>query len=558
MATTSPQADFPAGAVNGKRRKEELVAIAKTIGLTPSSKGGWTKDSKERIVKMINKELETHPELANNPALQGYIFSSQKDVAEEDAAAATDVMKPVTGANKELHELNITSDPPPRHGRLRTNGSQPDELHGSAPVGHELALPCDEYISPASSPPGTPLATGEGAEEDSDLPGTVLGARKKPSDIPRTPIKQVGVRSGTDGGKATVIVLFLNPDDPKAPAEDVYIEESRQLKLERTLHEGSEHVFVRLSKLVPIAIQQAGTPMKGCQACVLRASIRSDSGYIDLGSIEAITEGKQVKQLEMRKVDRYMLEPIVDEDDTFVCWLFLRDIVKDTTSTASGPAPSVAAPQVGLPTARVPAASIQDSPSDSNNPGTGNDLITFLQQLLGGPRQPWRKAKLAGDILERQKMLEAAMEMLEDLEWGKPKGGYKIPEDYSEAGSLVGVSLVKHDVLRALHLGHSQVSDDSALLKKDVLAQVPKIRDWYEKGAKSQYADQFHQMSIREFRNYQERKLGEAKGKGYKRKLGASDHNDDHDDEHAEKKKRQKGKERYMSSDLIKSESDSD
>ncbi|KAI0749205.1 hypothetical protein C8Q80DRAFT_1269119 [Daedaleopsis nitida] len=511
------QPDF-SGPVNpNKHKRGELFHLAAALGVRTTSK-----DSKVTLAGAIQKHLDTHPELASTPAFQGlYAYRTDSSLGKKGRKKTT-----------------------------KTKDAQEDvTVTGSAVTGNG-----DDSSTYASSPPATPGTEGPGdhsaVQEDSD------------AETPRTPVKHVGGggNSTISGEKATVIVSFLNPDNLKAPAEEICVEEGRRLKVERTTGaNGNEHAYVRLSELMPVAIQQAGTPMKGRRARVSRAGIQSEGGRIDLGTIEAISEGKRVKQLELSKVDRLELQPVIGDDNTFICQLFLRDaaLVNDTPAhhPTAGLQPGAIQPVTSLLSTAAP----RNAPlvSTGRSTSTSKDgLVVFLRALFNGPQQPWRKAKTAGDILERQKMLERAMETLDELRWGKSKGGYRIPEDYADAGTFAGHSFVKQDVLRALHLGHSQASDDGALFKKDVLGKVAKVRDWYDHGDDSEHAARFTDMSIKEFRMYTDRKM---KGKAHlqaKRKAELSPYNSDGDGQKAGPSKRGKKVKRARSSDHLDSESD--
>ncbi|KAI0753969.1 hypothetical protein C8Q80DRAFT_1349912 [Daedaleopsis nitida] len=554
------------GPVNNNRTRADLVEIATALGLCTTSKDGKTK-----LVPLIQKHLKAHPELADQRAFQslqgGRKKGTQQKDTEEDAVGQGGGK--VTGANKVLRDMNITTDPPPRHTR-RSSAALTQALGTPALKEANIDSLNDDSSTTGSSPPTTPAADGlqrafdDKHEHSPDLAGP----------DPRTPVKSfatygssrsAGNVAGKPISKATVIVSFLDPDNLEGPVDEVCVEESRRLKVERTVNvEGTERVFCRLSELVPVAIEQAGTPMKNRQARLYRAGLRSDGGRIDLGSVQAIADGKRVMQPEMTKVDRFELDPVVGEDDTFVCRLFVRDtapVHKKPHTTAVLPAPSTTTGQAHVVVSSVATLSTDvKGAAPSQGSRSKDELVVFLRELLGGPAHAWKKAKTAGHVLERLKTLEGAMQMLEELGWGKSKGGYLIPNGYEGAGSLSGHSFIKDDVLRALHLGHSQVSDDAALFKKDTLAKIPNILDWYENGDASRHAERFNPMLIGDFRRYQERKCQERKAKAKRKVRESSD-----DERDAKRRKKGKGKKRATSEELDNSsespvveESDSD
>ena len=53
-------------------------------------------------------------------------------------------------------------------------------------------------------------------------------------------------------------------------------------------------------------------------------------------------------------------------------------------------------------------------------------FISYLCQLLNGPDREWKKAKTAGDILDRHLTLIRAIKQLDELNWGRSAGGYQV------------------------------------------------------------------------------------------------------------------------------------
>jgi hypothetical protein len=55
-----------------------------------------------------------------------------------------------------------------------------------------------------------------------------------------------------------------------------------------------------------------------------------------------------------------------------------------------------------------------------------DNFISYLRRLLKGPNKEWKKARTAGDILDRHLTLVKAIERLDELNWGRSAGGYQI------------------------------------------------------------------------------------------------------------------------------------
>lgn len=63
---------------------------------------------------------------------------------------------------------------------------------------------------------------------------------------------------------------------------------------------------------------------------------------------------------------------------------------------------------------------------EASSEGDAEDFEEFLRELVGGPKTQWKKAKTIGDILQRCKAVERAMDVVGKLGWEKSKGGYLI------------------------------------------------------------------------------------------------------------------------------------
>lgn len=58
---------------------------------------------------------------------------------------------------------------------------------------------------------------------------------------------------------------------------------------------------------------------------LFRPGRTTESGRVAVGTIQAVIDGTRVAQLESRIVNTYNLEPVADEENVFVCRLFLQE-----------------------------------------------------------------------------------------------------------------------------------------------------------------------------------------------------------------------------------------
>jgi hypothetical protein len=115
------------------------------------------------------------------------------------------------------------------------------------------------------------------------------------------------------------------------------------------------------------------------------------------------------------------------------------------------------------------------------------------------------------------------------------------------------MKFTKEDVFKALKLGHSQGNAYGSLFNPRTVAKLPKVQAWIKDPA-GKAGDRFRNMTISEFRRYQEdhlhlRRPKDAKGKGKKR-VSAEDTSDDEDSVGPSRLKKGKGRRVPNSSDL--------
>ncbi|KAI9061586.1 hypothetical protein FKP32DRAFT_1575676 [Trametes sanguinea] len=551
MSNTPP--GFLKGPINSTRKKHELLEIAGALGIS-------TDGTVKALISRITTHLREHAELSTQPQFQGLFSyrpskagsnhgpdkaagktSIDKALEDELQAAARKGTEATGGAHKILVEAKIAHDPPARHGLL-TSGD-------------------DRLLTPLSSPPQS--------EEPEQRPDEERGKL-----VARTPVKESRIVAPDDEGQTTrnemrttfadvgdeqtsahpdsvscvVVVAVKRHSDPDSATDEIYVPQSGALIQSRAVAGQREH-YVKLSKLLPVAIKNASTPMKERGGRLYRPGFTSESGRIAIGSIEAILEGARVPSLESTKVDNYQLESVPGQDDVLLCRLYLQE---QLGGRRDGVEPSAA--QRGPTSGRLgvePSRGSQSLRSSevfrvearAGSPQDHASLISFIRQLVDGPTGQWKKAKTVGDILQRCKAVDHAMAVMEELGWEKSKGGYQIPEDYADAGVLAGRTFVKEDILKALRLGHSQANSDANLFKRKVLDKLPELQAWYDDPAGPE-GKRFRSMTVKEFEAYQEyemRRLRRRKDGGKVRKQ--SDLSDMEDDSAARAlKKHKKGK----------------
>ncbi|KAJ2993786.1 hypothetical protein NUW54_g7662 [Trametes sanguinea] len=526
MSSTPPA--FLKGPINSTRKKRELLEIAGALGIS-------TDGTVKALISRITAYLREHTELSTQPQFQGLFSyrpsktgsnhgpdkaagktSIDKALEDEVQAAAGKDTEATGGAHKILVEAKISHDPPARHGLLTSGVNTPARIEARDALGTQQKD--DRLLTPLSSPPQS-----EEPEQrpDEDSRGSLPA-------VACTPVKEtrIVVPDDAEGQKTrsemktmfvdvrdevTIVVAVKKHGDPDSATDEIYIPQSGALIQSRAVAGQREH-YVKLSKLLPIAIKNASTPMKGpCPSNpspLLPARPESPTPKRQRAPISRVDPSRGSQSVRSREV----LE--------------------------------------------ARAGSPQDHAS----------LISFIRQLVDGPTGQWKKAKTVGDILQRCKAVDHAMAVMEELGWEKSKGGYQIPEgecrapyqynsripdspngcgtsDYADAGVLAGQTFVKEDILKALRLGHSQANSDANLFKKKVLDKLPELQAWYDDPAGPE-GKRFRSMTVKEFEAFQEyemRRLRRRKDSGKTRKQ--SDLSDMEDDSVARaSKKHKKGK----------------
>lgn len=168
---------------------------------------------------------------------------------------------------------------------------------------------------------------------------------------------------------------------------------------------------------------------------IYRPGTTSAAGRIPLGAVDTILSDKIPPQLRFDKVDNYILRPTEGSDLT--CDLFwdpndvraplFKSHISVTLFWPQRPFGTVSASAVDT-TAMSKSQPIATSSQAQVTSPTNEDenFISYLRRLLKGPNKEWKKARTAGDILDRHLTLVKAIEQLDELNWGRSAGGYQI------------------------------------------------------------------------------------------------------------------------------------
>ncbi|EJF55595.1 hypothetical protein DICSQDRAFT_175715 [Dichomitus squalens LYAD-421 SS1] len=542
-----PEADAEPlhGPVNKSRKKAELTVIADALGLPYDAKTGV-----QKLVKDINAYLVKNPKLANQRRYQGLFAyrngktaggkdgaktSADKDIEDEDEGGKP--QKDPSGAHKVLTDRQVPRDPPARTTRLN-----------SSRIVAMPTQPQKRFSEPKTGlGPTTPLSTGDGED---------VGSSNKEGIATNESMEDERRQSTRDSRQESVVVVLERQGSIHAEVEEVHVPDNAGIAIEHRIEGSESAAFVRLSQLLPIALTHASTPMKNKGGRLSRLGFTGDGARIPVGTIQSILNphSEPGRYLRSAKVDSYRLDRMNGDDDTLVCRLFVEADSSARPSMSSQPVNAASAgtssksghgavfeddtdsePSSGTAPARTHARG-GGGPATTVGPAERSALIKYLRKLIDAPDSPWKKAKKASHILPRVKAVEHAMRVLEDLGWEQSRGGYVIPKDYQDAGDLAGHKFIKEDVLVALQLKHSQAAGDAQLFKPEVIAQLSRLKAWYDdpQGPENAF---FGTLSIGDFREWQKRELekmrssrsqGKKRGKdkGKKRARAESDDSD--------------------------------
>ncbi|KAI0755362.1 hypothetical protein C8Q80DRAFT_1266830 [Daedaleopsis nitida] len=518
----APNSEFFKGPLTAKHAtREYLDDLADALKI--SKKGQVKKDIRDRI----EAHLAVHPELFLDPRFQalwayrpqnleeGRSKTSADKVALDQAEGAKPV-KEATGAHKSLIDRGMPHDPPPRITRLRATR---DPLgHASTDLAEEDPFGDGDVSSPPSTPrvppPNTPpsvrsesMAADDVGENEPEVRDTLSG----PNDGPRTPVKAKVSK--------TIVVAFqqLGSAGGNPVVEEVFVPTDSKLRITNRLsHAGGEQgSFVRLSELLPVAIENASTPMKQRGGRIGRIGFTGNDAKVWLGSIQGFMNGDQSKYLRSELVNTFELEPTKNEDTLRVARKGLGDCPTAFFQCLSPS--SIASHGRYLCRRRQEERTVMFCRQQ-------RELHPASTRASRGPDGEWKKAKTAGDVLPRVKALRQALEKLGNWGWERSRGGYQIPDGHEDAGEFAGREFTKQEVLAAMQMGHSSSSNDVSLFKDDVLEQLPKLQDWYDRVEKSEHHSFFRKMKISDFKRYQKKELEAAaalrvsKGKARSRK----------------------------------------
>ncbi|KIM79964.1 hypothetical protein PILCRDRAFT_9853 [Piloderma croceum F 1598] len=292
-----------------------------------------------------------------------------------------------------------------------------------------------------------------------------------------------------------IIVNIHNIDNRKILPREVWVRESDAVPLTFAYTRDNRlSATARLSQLLP-AVLENDSPIKEIGGRIYREGKTSTASRVQLGTVAAIASDELPPQLRMDGLDKIILFP--NEHGDYECELFWDGVI---------PSPALSGSH------DVATRSTQEVPkSNDKNPHTKAAL----------------KASIAKAV--RHQVVLDATNHLEDLGWAKTGGGYQIPEDHDEFPDM---KFTKEDVFKVLKLGHSQGNAYGSLFNPRTVAKLPKVQAWIKDPA-GKVGDRFRNMTISEFRRYQEdhlhlRRPKDAKGKGKKR-VSAEDTSDDED-----------------------------
>ncbi|KAH9927555.1 hypothetical protein B0H21DRAFT_838358 [Amylocystis lapponica] len=476
------------GPVNSKRRKADLVKIAE--GLSLDSTG-----TIRELVPRINAHLQANQQLSTDPRFQqlfsyrsgegsgGQALSKETgknsaDKAADDMAeqhkSATSGTGTATGASKKLLEHKILSDPPPQFQPLRvpvprTPVKPPHRLPQAAFSLFSQGAQDDNFESGSSpEPSATPIVLDD---DDDDL-SSMMETLRTPSKRPKEGYKN----TANKGTTPNFVVTFHDHNNHTAPAQEVWVPGGVPVQHEHV--NGADSYFVRLSDLLPLAIEQS-TPIKARGGRLFRPGLAADKSRIQLGSISALLEpGKSLPLLKMERVNKYRLNHLRDGDEEMLtCDVFIdAPAAMPNTASSSGGGDTSSHSLTGGPgTAVIQKTAYVNPRQEVGNPQANLErFIGFLRELLGGSDSEWRKAKNAGDILERYLAVKAAVDALDDLGWNRSTGGYMVPKDYDSI--YAGRTFTKEEVHYALNVKHTQANNDAALFKPRLLAKLPDLK----------------------------------------------------------------------------------
>ncbi|KDR77844.1 hypothetical protein GALMADRAFT_138890 [Galerina marginata CBS 339.88] len=480
------------GRVDSRTKKATLVNLAQALSLDPNHSG-------KKLVADINDHLKAHPELVSDPRFQGlYVYrpdptgsikatKKSSDKASEDAVEAEKGAGEATGANKTLLDLKVTTDPPAQYTRLQTTASAATNYHQGFSTEDADAMQ-DGNTSPDDFS-CTQLEDGDRSSSDG-----LTANRSKPS---------VLQESSSNKTVGSIAVSLVDRTGNQSISDEIWLKSQDIPIIEHT--RGNQVVYMTsLSKLIPELITKH-SPMKGQAGRRLFRSGRIDPNtQIDLGTIESLLPDRisENKRLDISQVNDYELTK--DDEGVFSCRLFLgRDgpdntfgpfragVVGAQSPDDYKPLEIVRVRQAANKANRVALKKPSIAPSDP-------DFKTFLQTLLEIGNPSWTRAYFARQVLVRHKTLDAGYKKLEGMNWGRSKGGYRVPDEYTD---FPGQEFTKAHVQSAYNIIASLAGNDASLFDADLLAKVPDAEAWVD-NAEGEYKSTFYNMSPAQFKAY--------------------------------------------------------
>ncbi|KAF9471472.1 hypothetical protein BDN70DRAFT_888117 [Pholiota conissans] len=235
-------------------------------------------------------------------------------------------------------------------------------------------------------------------------------------DNPFFPKSHIQSRPVNDNDAQVVIVNFRVKNAPNIAAEEVLVEASPDLVSIEDV-DGQRVFKTSLARLIPKAIENF-SPKKDSSTRIHRPGLDDPQNTVNLGSIGAFLSGVKPRNLNFPLVDEYKLR--IEDKGLLVCDLLLDDVDSSNDSSSSVKPLDLARLRkdlkVGLKSPRKKSAFIDK----------GSEFIKFLRTFLDvQPRAP--RAETVGHLLECYLALEAGYSKLTNMQWGRTKGGYRVP-----------------------------------------------------------------------------------------------------------------------------------
>ncbi|KAI0083553.1 hypothetical protein BDY19DRAFT_910496 [Irpex rosettiformis] len=335
---------------------------------------------------------------------------------------------------------------------------------------------------------------------------------------PSTPRKR-------DMKRRNICVTFRDPLGRAGP-EEIWLLSGPQIPLTKAGSPNSDREWYvgQLSDIVPAALAQH-TPMKNGR--IARPAVHRGGNMIDIGSVEALAEGR-MKYHGMGRINDYNLE--MNEDGDLVCNVFwqresdlgFNAVLPNSTLKSNDAGSSVSqsdelCTSVNLHSAEQESSGVLDSTASKSTPATFSDLLNehdrlvqYIRTVIGDPPKP-RKVKTCEDALKLYRIIRDGCDILDDLGWSSTKkGGYKIS---CTDKAFPGKSFTKDTVYEACQVARSSATQYASLFQTKKHPALMKLADWVEDPDDVGLARKFGAWSIRELVEWKEQKMSASSSK---------------------------------------------